>query len=93
MAFCCCLGAEGLGDRVAEAEKGKRERGAHPSSFVAPCPTLWSLARVSGVSLATPKCPIALMGSSTDGIPSALSLQQSLQSFLPSGSLSPWGHS
>lgn len=75
MAFCCCLGEEGLRDHVAEAEKGKQERGTHPSSFVAPCLTLWSLGCVSGVSPATPKCPIVLMGPSTDGIPSALSLQ------------------
>lgn len=55
------------------------------------CPTLWPLTCVPGAGPTTPNCPAALMGPSTDGIPSALGLQLSLLCFLPSGSLSPQG--
>lgn len=67
--------------------RSRRQTGRrrNPRSLVASCPTLLLLARVPGASPTAPAFPPAG--------PLALGLQRVLRSFLPSGSLSPAGHS
>uniref|UniRef100_A0A8C0NC37 Uncharacterized protein n=2 Tax=Canis lupus familiaris TaxID=9615 RepID=A0A8C0NC37_CANLF len=59
------------------SRKRQTRRRRNPSSFVASCPTLLPFACVPGASPTTLAfSPAVLTGSSTDGIPFALSLQR-----------------